>query len=189
MPAYRFVSIVALLLIAAQAHAVEYGKVLPEQSRIGFTSKQMGAAMDGEFGKFAADVRFDPAHPESGRALIEVDVASVDAGNRDANDEVKSKGWFNVREFPTAKFVADAGAVRSLGDNRFEARGSMSIKGRTRDVVVPFQYKAEGANAVIEGSIPIRRTQYGIGAGAWADTSVVADEVPIKFRLVVAPAQ
>ncbi|HEY9381042.1 MAG TPA: YceI family protein, partial [Burkholderiales bacterium] len=36
-------------------------------------------------------------------------------------------------------------------------------------------------------SIPIRRTQYGIGAGAWADTSVVADEVPIKFHLVVAP--
>ncbi|HEY9397325.1 MAG TPA: YceI family protein [Burkholderiales bacterium] len=184
---YRLVPMVALILIATHAQAVEYGKVLPEQSRITFTSKQMGAAMDGQFDKFTADVSFDPARPEAGRALIEVQVASVDAGNRDANDEVKSKGWFNVREFPTANFVADAGGVRSLGDNRFEARGKMSIKGKTRDVVVPFQYKADGANAVLEGSIPIQRTQYGIGAGAWADTSVVADEVPIKFRLIVAP--
>jgi polyisoprenoid-binding protein YceI len=184
----RLVLIFALMLPAAYAQAAAYGKVLPEQSSITFTSKQMGAALAGRFDRFAAQVRFDPARPEDGRARIEVDVESVNVGNRDADAEVKSKGWFNVREFPVATFVADApGSVRALGDGRYEARGSMNIKGRTRDIVVPFQYRAEGANAVLEGSITIHRTLDGIGAGAWSDTSVVADAVPIRFRLVVAP--
>jgi polyisoprenoid-binding protein YceI len=175
-----------LLLVASfSAHAVEYKAVVPEKSQVTFTSKQMGVPVDGSFKKFTAALNFDPAKPEAGKAQIEIDLASVDAGSKDANDEVVGKGWFNVREFPKAKFVADS--VKALGNNRFEARGKLSIKGKTKDVVVPFGYKPDGANAVLEGSIPLVRTQFGIGEGQWADTSVVADEVPVKFHLVVSP--
>lgn len=179
-----------LLTAAFSAHAVEYGNVLVEKSQVSFTSKQMGVPVDGRFGKFAATLSFDPARPEAGKAQIEVDLASVDAGSKDANDEVVSKGWFNVREFPKARFVSTS--VKALGNNRFEARGQMTIKGRTRDMTVPFSYKPDGAGSaatgVFEGVLPLQRTQFGIGEGAWADTSVVADEVPIKFRLVASQA-
>jgi polyisoprenoid-binding protein YceI len=174
-----------LVLAAFSAHAVEYGNVIADKSQITFTSRQMGVPVDGRFGKFAAALGFDPARPEAGRAQIEVDLASVDAGSKDANDEVVGKGWFNVKEFPKARFVSSS--VKALGNNRFEARGQMTIKGRTRDMTVPFSYKPDGANAVFEGVLPLQRTQFGIGEGAWADTSVVADEVPIKFRLVASP--
>lgn len=179
-----------LLTAACSAHAVEYGNVLVEKSQLSFTSKQMGVPVDGKFGKFAATLSFDPARPEAGKAQIEVDLASVDAGSKDANDEVVSKGWFNVREFPKARFVSTS--VKALGNNRFEARGQMTIKGRTRDMTVPFSYKPDGAGSaatgVFEGVLPLQRTQFGIGEGAWADTSVVADEVPIRFRLVASQA-
>ncbi|MBY0341207.1 MAG: YceI family protein [Rhodocyclaceae bacterium] len=179
-----------LLTAAFSAHAVEYGTVLVEKSQITFTSKQMGVPVDGRFGKFAATLSFDPARPEAGKAQIEVDLASVDAGSKDANDEVVSKGWFNVREFPKARFVSTS--VKALGNNRFEVKGQMTIKGRTRDMTVPFSYKPDGAGSaatgVFEGVLPLQRTQFGIGEGAWADTSVVADEVPIKFRLVASQA-
>lgn len=176
-----------LLTAACSAHAVEYGNVLVEKSQISFTSKQMGVPVDGRFGKFSAALSFDPAKPETGKAQIEVDLASVDAGSKDANDEVVSKGWFNVKEFPKARFVSTS--VKALGNNRFEAKGQMTIKGKTRDMNVPFSYKPDGAaTAVFEGVLPLQRTQFGIGEGAWADTSVVADEVPIKFRLVASQA-
>lgn len=179
-------ALLSLLALAAfSAHAVEYGSVIPEKSQIAFTSKQMGVPVDGRFGKFLASLNFDPAKPETGKAQIEIDLASVDAGSKDANDEVVSKGWFNVREFPKARFVS--AAVKPLGGNRYEARGQMTIKGRTRDMAIVFTYKPDGANAVFEGTLPLQRTQFGIGEGAWADTSVVADEVPIKFRLVASP--
>jgi len=182
----RFLIALALALALTSAHAAEYGKLLPQQSRIGFTSKQMGVPVEGGFRKFAVNVAFDPTKPEAGRAAIEVDLASADAGSKDANDELMGKGWFNVKQFPTATFTSE-GPVRALGSNRYEARGKMSIKGRTRDVVVPFTYKPEGQNAVLEGTIPLLRTQYGVGEGEWGDTSVVADEVPIRFHLVLAP--
>ena len=179
-----------LLLIASfSAQAVEYSNVLADKSQVSFTSKQMGVPVDGKFGKFAASLSFDPAKPEAGKAQIEVDLASVDAGSKDANDEVVGKGWFNVKEFPKARFVSSS--VKALGNNRFEAKGQMTIKGKTRDMTVPFSYKPDGAGStsvgVFEGVLPLQRTQFGIGEGAWADTSVVADEVPIKFRLVASP--
>lgn len=176
---------ITLGMSAAAAYAAEYGTVLTDRSQLTFVSKQMGVPVDGRFGKFSAQLDFDPAKPEAGKAQIDVDLASIDAGSAEANDEVKGKGWFNVREFPTARFVSTS--VKSLGNNRFEASGKMTIKGKTRDVKAPFTYRADGANAVLEGSIPVMRTQYGIGEGPWADTSTVADEVAVKFRLNLAP--
>jgi len=175
----------ALLLASFSAHAVEYSNVIAEKSQIVFTSKQMGVPVDGKFGKFAATLNFDPAKAEAAKAQIDIDLASVDAGSKDANDEVVGKGWFNVKEFPKARFATTS--VKALGNNRFEAKGQMTIKGKTREMTVPFSYKADGANGVFEGTLPLQRTQFGIGEGPWADTSVVADEVPIKFRLVASP--
>ena len=77
----------------------------------------------------AAQISIDPARPEAGHARIEIDLASIDAGSTEANDEVKGKSWFNTREFPKASFVSSA--VKALGGGRFEAAGKMTIKGKT----------------------------------------------------------
>ncbi len=183
----QLLSLIALATLGiSSAHAVEYTTVIPEKSKITFTSKQMGVPVDGKFGKFAAALNFNPAKPEAAKAQIEIDLVSVDAGSKEANDEVVGKGWFNVKEFPKARFVANS--VKSVGGSRYEARGQMSIKGKTRDMTIAFSYRPDGVNAVFEGLLPLQRTQFGIGEGAWGDTSVVADEVPIKFRLIASQA-
>jgi polyisoprenoid-binding protein YceI len=180
IPAIIFTSFALLPPVAV---ANEFGVVLAEKSGITFVSKQMGAPSEGRFGKFSARITFDPAKPEQGRAQIDVDLTSIDAGSADANEEVNSKVWFNTREFPTARFVAPS--LKPLGGGRYEATGKMTIKGKTRDVVAPFTAKIDGNTAVLEGSIPIQRLQYGIGDGVWADTSVVADEVQVRFRFTL----
>jgi len=172
------------LALPLAAHAVEYNVVQPEKSRVSFVSKQMGVPVEGSFGKFAAQVAFDPAKPEAGRARIDLDLASIDAGSAEANDEVKSKAWFDTRQFPRATFVSTG--VKPLGAGRYEALGKMTIKGRTRDVVAPFSFKAAGNAAVLEGSIPVMRLQFGVGEGIWSDTGTVADEVQVRFRFTVA---
>ena len=178
----RYLALLAALPLLAAA--AEFNAVLPDKSRIAFISRQMGVPVEGGFRKFAAQVAFDPARPEAGRAQIEIELASIDAGSAEADEEVKGKGWFNTREFPTANFVA--AGVKALGGGRYEAKGRMTIKGRTREVVAPFSYKADGANAVLEGSIPVMRLQFGVGEGVWSDTATVADEVQVKFRFTVA---
>lgn len=182
-PPFFAVALLTVLALPASAAAGEFGTVLAEKSAITFVSKQMGAPNEGRFGKFGARIVFDPAKPERCRAQVDVDLASIDAGSADATEEARGKAWFNTREFPVAQFVA--GSFRALGNGRYEAAGKMTIKGSTRDVVAPFSAKIDGNVAVLEGGIPLRRLQYGIGDGVWADTSVIADEVQVRFRLAL----
>lgn len=180
-------ALAAAVLPAGIVFAAEFNQVQSDRSQIRFVSKQMGVAVEGSFRKFATQVSFDPAKPGAGRAQIDIDLASIDAGSAEADDEVKSKSWFNTREFPTARFVSTG--VRSLGGNRYEVRGQMTIKGRTREVAAPFSYRQDGAAAVLEGSFPLQRLQFGIGDGAWSDTATVADEVQVRFRFTVGAAR
>ncbi len=171
------------LLSSSFAYGAELSAVQLDQSTIAFVSRQMNVPVEGAFKKFSAQINIDPARPETGRARIEIDLASIDAGSAEANDEVKGKSWFNTREFPQASFVSSA--VKALGGGRFEAVGKMTIKGKTLDARAPFTLKQEKGVLILDGTFPLKRLDYGIGSGVWSDTSVVADEVQVKFHFVL----
>ncbi|MGB7990733.1 MAG: YceI family protein [Candidatus Methylophosphatis roskildensis] len=171
-------------IASGTASAAEVGPVQIDQSRVAFVSKQMGVPIDGEFRKFTAHVSFDPAKPEAGRARIDIDMASIDAGSAEANEEVVGKNWFNVRQFPTAGFVSTG--VRPLGGGKFEVAGTLTIRDKTREVLAPFTMTTQAATVQFDGSFVINRADFGIGQGVWADFDTVANEVQIKFKLVAA---
>lgn len=171
------------LFVSTVAQGAEFGNVQLGQSTIDFISKQMNVPVAGAFKKFAAQIALDPAKPEGGHARIDIELASIDAGSEEANDEVKGKNWFNVREFPKASFVASS--VKALGAGRFEASGKMTIKGKTLDARAPFTLKQEKGVLILDGTFPLKRLDFGIGSGVWSDTSVVADEVQVKFHFVL----
>ena len=172
----------ALLLQAATSAAAL--TVLYDKSRISCVSRQENVPVEAQFRKFTAEIAFDPARPEAGKAQIEIDLNSFDIGFADFNVEAKGKSWFDVGTFPRATFLSSS--IRALGGARFDVRGPLTIKGRTHEVVAPFTYKEEAGTGVFDGAFTIKRLQYNIGEGAWKDTDTVADEVQIKFRIVVA---
>ncbi len=88
-----------------------------------------------------------------------------------------------MRNFPRATFVSTG--MRAVGGGKFEARGPLTIKGKTNDVVASFTYKEEGGVGVFDGAFAIKRLQFNIGDGVWKDTDTVADDVQIKFRIAV----
>lgn len=169
------------LLAAAGAHAEEYVAVQADKSTVSFVFRQMGVPISGRFGKFAAQLKFDPARPAAASATLDIDLASIDAGSADANDEVAGKLWFNTKVHPTARFVATG--FRALGGNRYEAVGRLSIKGRTQEIAAPFAFSSQGRSGIAEGALTIKRADFAIGEGIWADFDTVANEVQIKFHL------
>jgi len=169
------------LLTAFSVQAAEYTQVQPEKSAINFTYKQMGVAVDGKFKKFSSQLSFDPAKPAAARASFDVDLASVDTGAPEGDDEVAGKSWFNTKAFPSAHFVSTS--VKPLAGNKVEVAGQLSIKGKTQEVVVPATVTAQGNTAVFDGSFTIRRADFSIGEGSWAKFDVVANDVLIKFRI------
>jgi polyisoprenoid-binding protein YceI len=180
-PALRMAAGGVLLLgLAGTALAqVDTGK-----STISAVSKQMNVPVDGKFKKFTASVDFDPAKPAAGKAQFSVDVASYDLGDESFNKEVRGKDWFDAATFPNATFVSTA--IAPAGAGAYSVSGKLTIKGKTSDVVVPVTFKQDGANQVFDGVLPIKRLQFNIGQGEWKDTSVVADDVQLKFHIVSA---
>ena len=158
--------------------------VLYDQSRITCVSRQMNVPVEARFKKFSAQIAFDPAKPTAGSARIEIELDSFDIDNAEVNDEARGKQWFDARSFPKATFVA--ATIKPLGGGKFEVRGPLTIKGRTHEIVTPFTYKEEAGLAVYDGAFAIKRLQYNIGEGVWKDTDTVADDVQIKFHIVVA---
>lgn len=157
--------------------------LVPAGSEIRFTSRQMGVPVEGQFRRFDAQIKFDPAQPAQSRIAFTVDTGSATLGVRETDAELPKPVWFNVAAFPQATFQSTA--VRRIDASRFEVAGRLSIKGVGSDVVVPVTLARQGAQAVATGAFPIRRLQFRIGENEWADTAMVADEVQVKFRLVL----
>lgn len=177
---------VVLFALSGIVHAIEFNTLRVDQSRVDFLYKQMNVPMEGRFKRFSGQLKFDPAQPTLAKAAIEIQLASIDTGSTDGDAEVAGKLWFNTAQYPFARFVSSA--VKPLGNNRYQVTGKMSIKGRTREITAPATFRQHGANGVFEGSFVLKRADFGIGEGMWADFSTVANEVQIKFRLVATSA-
>jgi len=176
----------ALAVVLAPAGAtipVVAPALVASQSEISFVSHQMGVPIDGRFRKFDAQVQFDPNAPQKGRFLIDVDVTSVSLPTSDAMEEVVKPAWFNSRNFPAAQFASTA--IRTIDNGHYEISGRLTIKGQSQDVVVPVAITQSAGLTTAAGEIVLHRLAFAIGDGEWRDTSVVADNVEVKFRLVL----
>ncbi|OYU32638.1 MAG: polyisoprenoid-binding protein [Comamonadaceae bacterium PBBC2] len=177
----------AATALALQAQAAPYQAIVPAKSSVTFSYKQMGVAVDGRFKKFAAQVNFDPAKAEAGKASFDVELASVDAGSSEADDEVVTKSWFNAAAFPKASFVAKQ--FKPTAPNQYEVTGSLTIKGQTREVKFPMKHTAQGKDGVLSGSFTLKRGDFNIGEGMWAKFDVVANDIQVNFSLTAQPGK
>ena len=170
----------AFLVMASGVQALTLDAVQPDKSKLGFSFKQMGVAMDGRFAKSNATLNFDPAKPEQAKASIEVDLASIDTGTDEVDQEVLGKAWFNTAAFPKAVFVAKQ--VKQIAPNQYEVLGSLSIKGRSRDVKTMFKLSPQGKSSVLSGSFTLLRADFAIGEGMWSKFDVVANDIQVNFQ-------
>lgn len=158
-------------------------KLLLPQSSIIFVSKQMGVPVEGYFKKIDATVTFNPAKPESASIALRIDMASATLGVPETDAELVKSDWFNVPKFPQAVFQSSS--VKKMSAQNWEVAGKLSIKGQTRDVVVPVVLNQSGDVTTATGNFVVPRLTYKIGENAWADTSIVANEVQVKFKLAL----
>ena len=176
-----------LLLATVFASAVAGAAVLktdPAKSSVTATFTQMGVPVDAKFKQFSAQIDYDAAKPAASKAVVEIQTGSFDLGDPEYNQEVTKKEWFNAAQFPKASFVSTAIAPGAAG--KLNVTGKLTLKGRSANVTFPLTVKTEGGKQVFEGQLPIRRLAFNIGEGEWKDTSMVADEVVIKFRVTAA---
>ncbi|MET4579139.1 YceI family protein [Ottowia thiooxydans] len=176
-------AMLASLAMTVAAPAMAQQALVPAESSVQFVSKQMGVPVEGHFRKFSAQIAFDAAKPDAAKINLAIDTGSATLGVKETDAEMPKPVWFNVPKFPQATFQSKS--VKSLGGGKFEVLGQLAIKGASRDVTVPVQLTQSGGKTTASGQFEIKRLAYKIGEQEWADTSMVADEVQVRFKLVV----
>ena len=152
-------------------------------SEIGFTTRQMGVPVDGKFGKFTAQVSLDPKQPASGNVAFSIDTTSARFGSAEIDAEIPKAIWLDSKRFPQASFQSTA--VKASGPGRFEVAGKLTIKGQVRDVVVPVALTQVGATSTASGQFVIKRLDFKVGEAEWTDTSLLANDVTVRFKLAL----
>ncbi|RYF48304.1 MAG: YceI family protein [Comamonadaceae bacterium] len=172
------------LALAFGAQSVQaQQQLVPAQSEVQFTARQMGVPLDGHFKKFSAQVAFDSAKLATSKIAFTVDTGSATLGSRETDAELPKPTWFNVPKFPQAQF--ESSSIKALGGGKFEVAGKLTIKGNAQNVVVPVALTQAGPITTATGTLPIKRLAFKIGENEWADTSMVADDVTVKFKLAL----
>ena len=177
-----------LLAVAPAAAAALEWAVDHEDSRLRFVTSQSGAPVTGRFERFTAAIRFSREALADSRVEIVIDMASVTTGSDDRDETIRSASLFHVETYPQARFVADRFERR--GEESYIARGELTIRDTTRPVELPFRLtvrpQPDNSGVLVaraRGEITIKRLDYGVGQGQWRDTSMVPNEVTIRFEL------
>ncbi len=152
-------------------------------SEIAFTTKQMGVPVEGKFTRFSAQIALDPKKPETGTVAFTIDTGSARFGSPELDAEVPKPTWLNVPKFPQASFQSSS--VKAAGPGKFEVAGKLTIKGTVQNVVVPVQLTQAAAVSTATGAFSIKRLAFKVGENEWADTSMLADDIQIRFKLAL----
>ncbi|MEO8810661.1 MAG: YceI family protein [Rhodanobacter sp.] len=173
----------AILLLAfavpGLAAATDYA-VQPAASQLGFSAVFQGASFDGHFRQWSAAISYDPANLDLSKFDVKVTLASVKTGDSDRDSSLPGKAFFDIAQFPDAHFVS-TGFHRD--GTQVIADGKLTLRGVTRPVGLDITFKPQASGATLDVTGTVKRLDFGVGSGEYADVSVIGADVKIKAHL------
>jgi polyisoprenoid-binding protein YceI len=152
----------------------------PAKSSLQFVVDINGQAVTGTFRAFGALIAFDPADLAHSSAKITIDMTEARSGDATRDAMLLKPDWFNVLDFPQAVFQTTGFTAK--GGTAYEARGTLTMKGMAKEVVLPFTLKVTGGIAVMKGETVLRRMDFKVGRGGQFETET---PVSTSVRILV----
>lgn len=179
--AWRFgLGVLSALLASAPALARDW-TVDPARSTLTFTGTYQGEKFEGRFRRFDATIDYDPADLAHARFDVAVDIASIGTANTERDQALPGVAFFDTAKFPQAHFVTTRFRKDARGD--VLADGSLSLRGVVRPVTLRVTYTP--SNKTLDVDTTLKRLDFGIGSGDWADTSLIGNEVTVHGHLAL----
>lgn len=155
-------------------------RVLPG-SRLGFSTSYGGSAINGSFGSWKANIRFDPADLPRARIQATIALSSARSGDAERDSTLKGPGFFDVGANPTASFTANG--FQQLGKDRYSATGTLNLNGISRPVKLVFTLRVSGDSATAQGTAQLSRLAFRVGQDEWESTDQIPDAVGVSFNI------
>ena len=179
----KYLATLLALALPCVASAADY-TVQPAASTLGFSDTFQGETFQGHFGQWTAAISYDAADLAASKFDVEVVLASVKTGDNDRDTALPGADFFDVTKFPKAHFVTTGFHQKGA---KVTADGNLTLRGVTKPVSLDVTFKPQGKNATLDVAGTVKRLDFGVGGGDYADTSVIGANVKISAHLQLAP--
>jgi polyisoprenoid-binding protein YceI len=177
----------ALIVTPALAAPAPAWTVDKAASKLGFTGSMNGQAFNGGFGRWDAQIAFDPNNLAASHVTATIDIASARTGDQTRDEALPTPDWFSAKAFPRATFTSRK--ITAVGPGRYVAEGDLTIRNATRPVALPFTLAITGDTARMNGAVPIDRSAFGVGQGQWKTGEAVALKVQVNVAITARRAK
>ena len=152
------------------------------RSSVRFHTAWSQGPIDGRFASWSAKIRFDPAALDASSVTVVIDMGSVKTGVPDTESALPGSDWFAAATHPTATYRATR--FRARGGTRYEALGTLTLRGVSRPLTLPFTLTIAGDVATMAGTARIDRLIFGVGQGEWQATADLPAAVTVEVAIV-----
>ncbi len=158
-------------------------------SRLGFVARHaMVTKVRGAFTEFSASGHFDTETPSNSTAAVTIQAASLETGNDDRDNHLKSNDFFEMDTYPEIRFTSTA--VEADGDD-YRVTGDLTIKDTTKPVTIDFAYTGAATDPFgnerigFEASVQVNRKDWGLTWNAPLDAGgvLVSEKVTLELDL------
>ena len=171
-----------LVATSMDAGAADY-TADPARSSLSFSGTQDGEPFEGRYRSFDARIVVDDATGLPTGITARIDVTSADTRNAERDQTLGTAEFFDYARFPSAQFRTLA--CRSAGAKP-ACDAELTIRDRTRPLLFPFTWTMQGdGRAKLEATVVVKRLQFDVGSGDWADTSMIGDDVTVRVSLAL----
>ena len=172
---------IAILTALALPAMAKNWQVDPAHSTLTFTNSYQGVEYTGRFRRFDAVIDYDPGDLAHAKFDVTVDITSLDTRNSERDHTALGADFFDTAKFPKAHFVTTA--FHKTTDGKVIADGVLMLRGVSKPVALTVSFKPDGATATLDVTAQVKRLDFGIGTGQWADPSMIGDGVTVHGHL------
>ncbi|PKD43685.1 YceI family protein [Rhodohalobacter barkolensis] len=147
------------------------------------------STVTGKFKEFDATVETDNDDFEDAKITFETSIDSIETGNEDRDNHLKSDDFFNASEYPKMKF--ESTSFKKTGDGEYKLIGDLTIRDHIKQVELDAEYGGTvvdpygNTKAGFEVTGKINRKEFGLtwSAVTEAGSVVVSDEVKLNLNV------
>lgn len=123
--------------------------------------------VSGKFSEIEGSITFDEKNPAKSAVDATIKIASINTGLAKFDQHLKSKDFFDVEKFATAKFISKK--ITVTGKNKAKIEGDLTLLAVTKSVVLDAKFNKAGVNPInqkqsigFSAKTIIKRSDFGI---------------------------
>lgn len=175
------VAVVVLAPVASFAAPAPLWSVDKAASHLGFASSFSGTGFTGAFRRWDATIRFDPRNLAGSSVTATIETGSAVTGSPDRDQALPTDTFFAAGRFPRATFAATS--FKALGGGRYQAIGTLTIRGVAKPLTLPFSLAITGRQAHMTAAVAVNRLAFGVGQNEWKATEAIPAAATVTIDL------